>query len=303
MELRQIEAFVSIATLRNFRAAANRLHITQPAVSLRLAALEEELGAKLLDRSGNEVTLTARGMQLLQTAEQLLATADMLKTQAAGAPAARQIIRIGTTSTIVSAWLPRLFAEVKQDLPQHTLEMNIDTSPRLRALLLEGELDLAIIMGPTHAAGVRNVSLASYHTEWIASPRLRLPAKMSFKDLAAYPIITYARDSATYGSVEEAFRVRGLWPIQLNSVNSSEALVCIAESGLAIGAVSAACLLGELDGRRLQVIQTDVRLPAYEFFASYHMDSVGRVGMMVAEIALRVSRESQAVGKGRRSRR
>lgn len=294
MELRQIEAFVSVATLRNFRAAANRLHITQPAVSLRLAALETELGAKLLDRSGPEVQLTARGMQLLQLAEQLLDTATRLKTAAAGEQATRQVVRIGTTSTIVSAWLARLIEEVGRDLPHLTAELNIDTSPRLRNLLVEGELDLAILMGPTHAAGVRNLPLATYRTEWVASKTLGLPGTMTLPELARHPIITYARASATYGSVEELFRGAGLWPIQLSASNSSEAIVRIAEKGLAIGVVSSACLSGDIDTRALQVIQCDAKLPAYEFFASYHMDSIGRIGMMVAEIAQRVCRAMSA---------
>src|SRR5690606_20686196 len=79
MEIRQIEAFVSIATLRNFRVAANRLHITQPAVSMRLASLERELGVDLIDRSGGDVQLTPKGMQLLQLAEHLLDTTAELK--------------------------------------------------------------------------------------------------------------------------------------------------------------------------------------------------------------------------------
>ncbi len=290
MELRQVEAFVSIATLRNFRAAANRLHITQPAISMRLASLEEELGEQLIDRSGGNVQLTAKGMQLLQLAEHLLETSAELKVRASGKQAQLQTIRIGTTSTIVNAWIAQLFTEMARDLPHLTAELIIDTSPRLRSLLVSGELDLAIIMGSTLSAGVRNLALARYRTVWIASRALRLPAAMSLDELAGHRIITHARDSATYGSVEEVFRNSNLWPVKLSSTSSVEALIRIVREGLGVGVISAACVNHKGDMRSLKIIDCKARLPEYEYFASYHMDSVGRVGMLVASIAQRVCR-------------
>lgn len=291
MELRQIEAFVSIATLRNFRAAANRLHITQPAISMRLASLEREVGAQLIDRSSGSVQLTAKGMQLLQLAEHMLETSTRFKQQAAvGNQTQQQKVRIGTTGTIVSAWIADLFSEIAQDLPHLTAELIVDTSNRLRGLLEQGELDLAIIMGSTLSAGVRNLPLVRYRNRWIVSRALQLPKDMSLREIADYRIMTYARDSASYGSVEELFRNNGLWPVKLSSTNSTEALLRITETGWGIGVISEACMNGENHSTALQIIECDIELPEYEYVASYHMDSVGRAGMMVAELAQRVCR-------------
>ncbi len=289
MEIRQIEAFVSVATLRSFHAAAGRLHITQPAVSLRVAALEEELGSKLLNREGGKIRLTAKGMQLLHIAEHLLDTVGSLRTLSAGEPTTHQRIRIGVTGMIVNAWFPKLFVDMSQSLPHLTADIIVQGSPELRAKLVAGELDLALMMGPTHLAGVRNLPLSTYGTHFVASRKLGLPKRMTLGELALHRLITHARNSATYGSIEELFRNRGYWPINLASSDSVEALMQIVKAGLAVGAVSDACLLGETDLRALQVIECAERLPAYEYFASYHMDSVGRVGMMVAEMAQRVS--------------
>lgn len=294
MEIRQIEAFVSIATLRNFRVAANRLHITQPAVSMRLASLERELGVDLIDRSGGDVQLTPKGMQLLQLAEHLLDTTAELKTLASGGERKLQRVRIGTTSTIVNAWIVDLFKEIERDLPHLTAELMVDTSPRLRSLLERGELDLAIIMGNTLSAGVRNLLLARYETRWVVSRQLRLPKVASLADMAQHPIMTYARDSATYGAIEELFRNNGLWPIRISCTNSAEALLGIVKAGMGIGIISEACVGAAQDARSLRIIEGAPALPAYEYFASYHVDSVGRVGMMVAELAQRVCWEHAA---------
>lgn len=262
--------------------------MTQPAVSQRLAALESELEAQLLDRSGTQVRLTPKGMQLLQVAEQVLDAVQRLKAQAAGDNPARRRIRIGATSTISNAWMPELFTSMAEVFPHMETDLIVDKSPQLRALLIGGELDLALLMGPTHGAGVRNLPLARYGTAWVAAPRLRLPKKMTLERLAGHRIITHARDSATFGSLEELFRNRGHWPVEISTTNSMGALMKVAQSGGAIGAVCTACLGTGLRDGALKMVECDVELPWFEFFASYHLDSVGRVGMMVSEMAQKV---------------
>ncbi|MDF0699478.1 LysR family transcriptional regulator [Rhizobium sp. MC63] len=76
MDFRQMETCVSIAS-GSFGRAANRLHITQPAISLRISGLEEELGVKLLDRLNGSIQLTATGLELLACAEGVLERAHL----------------------------------------------------------------------------------------------------------------------------------------------------------------------------------------------------------------------------------
>ena len=79
-DLRSLEAFVWIAHLGGFRAAAEKLHATQPAISQRIALLERELGVRLFDREPRAVTLTVKGRELLPYAEQILQLrSDMLE--------------------------------------------------------------------------------------------------------------------------------------------------------------------------------------------------------------------------------
>lgn len=289
MDLRQLEAFVSVATLRSFSGAANRLKVTQPAISLRLAALEKELGIRLFERQGSSVRPTGKGLELLAYAEQILEGAHKLKA-AARISAESQPVRLGTTSSLVHAWLTDLLGAVRDELPHFVVELVIDTTPRLRTLLVSGELDVAIMMGPVHEAGLRSVRLREYRTIWAASPSLAeaLPDRvLTLHEIARHPIISHARDSATYGSLEEALRLTGLWPVQLSSSNSVEAILRIARSGLAIGAVSEACV--RTDDPTLRILRCELDLPTYSYFASYHLDAVGRIGMIIAELARQVA--------------
>ncbi|CAH1663672.1 HTH lysR-type domain-containing protein [Hyphomicrobiales bacterium] len=285
MDLRQFETFVSIATLRSFRAAANRLNVTQPAISLRLSALEQELGVKLIERTGSIVRPTAKGLELLAYAEQVLDGVNRFKSTArsAGEP---QSVRLGATSTIVHAWLTDLLRLLRAEFPNLVIEMTIDTSPRLRASLVGGALDVAILMGPVHEAGVRQVPLGTYRTAWIASRELAVRFNgrdLILREIAQHWVVTHARDSATYASIEELFRTNGLYRQQISSSNSVEAIIRLARSGLAIGALSEACVA--LDDPDLQRLPCEFELPSYEFSASYHLDTMSRMGMIVAELS------------------
>jgi DNA-binding transcriptional LysR family regulator len=295
MELRQIEAFVTVATLRSFRAAANRLHVTQPAVSLRVAALEEEIGEKLLNREGGGTTLTQRGVELLELGQQLLNTASLM-TKKGEYAAPRPRIRIGATPTIVSAWLTEVLSRIRQRLPHRTFDLVVDTTRQLRPSLIEGKFDVTIMSGPTYTSGIRNIPLISYGSDWIASRRLNLPDSMSLSELARYPLITYKHDSGTYGDIEHAFREAGIWPIEVNCANSSEAILRFVERGLGIGIISSACLRGGMYSELLKVINTGADFPSYEYFASYHLDSGSHIGQIISEIARELCTEMQKDG-------
>ncbi len=295
MDIRQLETFVSIATLRSFRAAANRLNVTQPAISLRLAALEQELGVKLIERSGSLVRPTAKGLELLVHAEQVLDGVNRFKSTARSSGDA-QTVRLGVPSTIVHAWLTDLLRLLRAEFPKLVVEMMIDRTPHLRARLVGGELDVAILMGSVYDTGVRQVALQTYRIIWVASQAIaaqfsQTPATL--EDIARHWVVTYARDSTTYASIEELFRLSGLYRQQLSSSNSAEAIIRLARSGLAIGALSEACV--NADDPELSVLPCELELPSYDYYACYHLDSVSRMGMIVAELARQCAAKHRTV--------
>ncbi|MBN3846293.1 LysR family transcriptional regulator [Paraburkholderia sp. Ac-20342] len=297
MELRQIKAFATVATLGSFRVAANQLHITQPAVSLRVASLEEEIGAKLFNRDGAGVTLTPRGVEFLELAQRLLETASQM-TRRGTVSASLPRIRIGVTPMIVSAWLTEILRMIQDQLADRTFELVVDTSRRLRPCLVEGKLDAVIMTGPSYTSGVRNIPLISYGSEWIVSRRLNVPDFMSLAEIAKFPLISYATDSGTYGDIEYAFREQEVWPVHLNCANSGEAILRFVEAGMGIGVINAGCLIGGVYSELLKIIKTDVELPRYEYFASYHLESGSDVGMIISDIAREVCRNLQRDNSG-----
>jgi DNA-binding transcriptional LysR family regulator len=148
IDLRNLETFVWVAQLGGFRSAADKLNTTQPAISARIALLEDELGVKLFDREQRRATLTAKGFELLGYAERMLQLrADMLRA-VSEKMAMRGIIRLGVAETIVHTWLPRLIERLNAVYPLITLEIDVDITPNLRHALVGHQLDIAFLLGP-----------------------------------------------------------------------------------------------------------------------------------------------------------
>src|ERR1044072_5186041 len=116
MEIRQLRAFIPIAELVTSPAGAQRVHVTQAAISMQIRQLENELGAKLFIRAPRRVMLTEAGEQLLQRARQILRDHDAaVDEMAALAGAERGRLRIGSASAMVTTdVLPVLLKELHQ---------------------------------------------------------------------------------------------------------------------------------------------------------------------------------------------
>lgn len=282
MELRQLEAFVSISATRNFRASANRLNLSQPAISFRVKGLEERLGVKLFDRVGKSVKLTGAGLKLLPIAEKILDGARDMEAAAAGRIDLTERIRLGVTSTIANAWLPDLIGEALKAHSHLVFDVVVDTTPHLRKSLIEGRSDVALLMGAVHEPGIRSIPLGSYRSAWVAGETMALPdRKVSLQELAAIPILTYAKDSATYTNLEEVLRETGCWPAKVNTCASVGTMLRILSRGNHVGVLCSACLPYE----GVKRFECDLDFPAYEFYIAYHLNSIGTTGLAIADVA------------------
>ncbi|HYM04585.1 MAG TPA: LysR family transcriptional regulator, partial [Stellaceae bacterium] len=125
VDFRALETFVSVAALGSFRGAAAKLNMTQPAISQRIAQLEDRLDAKLLERRSRAVGLTPAGRALLVYAEKLL----RLRAEMMQALAERQglsgVLRLGVSETIVHTWLARFIERLDKAHPLLALEIEV----------------------------------------------------------------------------------------------------------------------------------------------------------------------------------
>src|SRR5215471_6736312 len=133
MDFDQLETFLEVARLSSFSRAAEKRFRTQPAISSQIRSLEEEVGAKLLDRSGGKVSVTASGKLFQQFAERLLeARKTMLTAVAETERVPRGEIVVGANEGTCLHVLPEVFAEFKKQYP--TVAVNIKRADYARIL-------------------------------------------------------------------------------------------------------------------------------------------------------------------------
>ena len=207
VDFKSLETFLAVAQLRSFARAAKRLNTTQPAISQRIAALEPSLGRRLLDRTPRLVAPTEAGRLLLEHAERVLAARTALM-QAVGDPAALSgSMRVGVSETVVHTFLPAFLERLAQAHPLLQLEIEVDITTRLKARLMERELDMAFLVGPVGDAQLVEVPIGREGLRFLAAPSLGLHGRpLPPEDIARHPVLTFARGTMPHAAVVALFQ-------------------------------------------------------------------------------------------------
>jgi DNA-binding transcriptional LysR family regulator len=294
IDLRSLEAFALIAKLGSFRAAADKLAVTQPAISTRIAALEQALGVVLFERASRRAMLTAKGREMLAYAERMVELRGAMRIAADEQMAATGRLHIGGSDTLVHTWFPRLVQRINARFPRLTLDIEIDLKPALLAALGNARLDVAFVTEPVDDASLSRVPLSSYELGWIAGPRLGLPrGRLTLEQAAAWPIITHLRHTRTYGAVQDLLARAGCSDARIYTSSSISTTVTMILNGIGIGAIPVAAVARELRERRLRRLDiVDAALPPYDFVAVYPRTGETFVAATVAELAREVATEA-----------
>ncbi len=147
METKQLQAFCAVVERRSFSQAAERLGVTQPAVSLQIRALEERFGKQLIDRSGRRVEPTEAGLALYRSAQRLLAVEDQLLADLAdegtGELAGR--LGIGASTGPGAHFVPLLLCEFAAAHPELHVALSIADTQAVIDRVVERDLELGIV--------------------------------------------------------------------------------------------------------------------------------------------------------------
>jgi LysR family hydrogen peroxide-inducible transcriptional activator len=155
MTLTELKYIVAVAQERHFGRAAERCFITQPALSLAIQKLEEELGAAVFERRKNDITLTAIGEKLVQQAQRVLEEADQLKVIAAeGKDQLVGPLHLGVIATVGPYLLPELIPLLHKRAPRMPLEIEENLTANLSTMLKHGKLDVVILALPFEESGI-----------------------------------------------------------------------------------------------------------------------------------------------------
>jgi DNA-binding transcriptional LysR family regulator len=292
IDLRNLETFYAVAQLGGFHRAAERLHTTQPAVSARVAQLEQQLKGRLFERDKRGCFLTIKGRQLLGYAERMMSLSSEMVEAVAGRTALAGTVQLGASDTIVHTWLSVLLKRLNLEYPEITIEVNVDSTPNLSAGLADGCIDVALLMGPVSASNAENLPLCSYPISWVVSEGFEIASDHpSLKDLANYPILTFARSTRPYRQLKEMFSDAHLHNVRIFANSSLSSIVRMTLDDIGVAAIPRYVVDEHLTSGRLRLVETGHEMPVMSFTASFIRRPDMPLNSIVAELAQNVAEQ------------
>jgi len=156
--LQQLDYFTQLADTGNFTQAAKKIGIAQPALSIAIKKLEQQLGLNLINRSDKNDVLTAEGKVLYQAAGQLLAHAQQVEQQLQELKDLNSgVVRFGVSAMMGSHYFPQVLVAFKQQYPNITVQLFEQGTAALETMLLNGEVDIALIRSEQQSSQLRYV--------------------------------------------------------------------------------------------------------------------------------------------------
>lgn len=278
MTLRQLEAFYWSAMLGNFSAAAIKLHMTQSALSKRVAELETSLGAPLFDRDGYRPRLTAHGRNLVEKARQMMALQREILEMEGVQPELEGECRFGITELVAMTWLPDLVASIRKLHPRVVLEPYVDLSHRLHEKLMEGVIDFAVMpMRPADRV-LSSEALSKVEFAWMASPELvGVDAVLTPALLAEHPVLAQISGSGLTPIFDAWLQKNGLTIHRTLASNSLSAIADMVVAGLGIGFLPAAYFSTMVERGDLCTLRTSHKLPWLDYYLVVRPDETNIV--------------------------
>ncbi|WP_434681069.1 LysR family transcriptional regulator [Pseudomonas sp. R1-18] len=237
MDLANLNAFIAIAETGSFSGAGERLHLTQPAISKRIAGLEQQLNVRLFDRLGREVSLTEAGRALLPRAYQILNVLDDTRralTNLTGEVSGR--LTLATSHHIGLHRLPPVLREFTRAYPGVALDIQFLDSEVAYEEILHGRAELAVItLAPDPHALVRAVPVWDDPLDFVAAPEhpLTNSGPMRLEDIVGYPAVFPGGNTFTHHIVSALCDAQGLKPNIAMSTNYMETIKMMVSIGLA----------------------------------------------------------------------
>jgi len=244
MEDHKLRVFCTVTETKSFSKASEIIHLTQPAVSLQIQALEEIYETKLFDRSSSTVTLTPAGEVLYRYSKEILnlyAQADKDIGDITGL--VKGSISIGASTTIGNYMLPSVISEFKEKNPKIKIHLLVGNTKRVVELLNAGNLDLGLVEGEVTKYKIVSEKLVSDEMVLIVSADHPWAKKkdVSMLDMVKEPFIFREEGSGTRQVIEKHLLKRGITVQKMNIttvLGSTEAIKDAVENGTGIAIVS-----------------------------------------------------------------
>lgn len=265
MNINELRYIVAVAQTRNFRRAAEKCFVSQPALSTAVQKLEEELGVQVFERSRTEVSITPNGERIVAQAALILEEVERLRLLARqGTNPLVGPLRLGVIHTVGPYLLPDLIAQLHLSAPEMPLHVEENTTDRLEEQLRQGALDVAIIALPLAASGLVTRPLYSESFEVVVPKNHRWAgrASVSSAELGEEQVLLLPSVHCFSTQVVETCPELGVKHALVQQGNSLETLRNMVASGMGITVLPASANSAKYRSPLLEVIPFKSPVPS-----------------------------------------
>jgi DNA-binding transcriptional LysR family regulator len=256
VEIDQVETFLAVVTYGGFHKAAEALHVSQPAVSGRIRALEESLGVTLFNRGRANPALSPAGKALRPHAEQLLRTVAMAR-QAVHElqPLTGGALRIAAALSVCTYLMPDVMKDYQAANPKVMVHLRSGNSLQVLKMVLDGDADIGIARS-LHHPEVETMTLRDDPLILVGHPAHPMLKKQAhLEEVEEWPLIFYDRGSSDWTLSQGLFRRAGLLPNVVLEVETIEAAKRMVERKLGFAFLPQIALTHELRQGKLVAIE------------------------------------------------
>ncbi len=247
LNLNHLSAFLAVAESNSFKAAAEQIHLSQSAVSVRIKALETRLGVSLFHRTTRSVKLTREGQRLFVVAKDVFAemarVADELREESS---LQRGVVTIAAPPSLAASLMPAAMAEFGTLYPGITLKLIDVDSGRGLEMILRGDVDMGLL---SESARPRNVDFSPlFWDECLVVVRNNHPLaarkRISVADIMAYPLLLSPRGTMLREALDDAFHDAGLQLEAAQETFSTLTQLRLVEAGMGIALITRVSMSG-----------------------------------------------------------
>jgi DNA-binding transcriptional LysR family regulator len=270
MDTRQLAAFCAVVERKSFSQAAERLGVTQPAVSLQIRALEKRLGLRLLDRSGRRVEPTEAGARLYRGAQRLLALEEQLVEEVGGGADGRLSgrLELGASSGPGGTVLPRLLGEFQTAHPDVHVRLSVSDTQSVVEQVARRELELGVVGAARRHRSVVFEPFFRDEVVLVCPPGHPFAGRtISLDDLRGEPLVVMQEGAGVRQVIEDELRAAGArlrdFDVRLE-LGLQESVRSAVEAGFGVTFISRSAVEADLEAGRLAVARVRGLDPARE---------------------------------------
>jgi DNA-binding transcriptional LysR family regulator len=307
VDVQALRYFVEVVRQEGFTRASQALHVTQPAISKMVKALEEELGMPLLVRERRRVTLTEAGRIVLERANGVLDSLRVIEEEVVELSELRRgRLRVGMPPIVGVAFFPPLLAEFHQLYPGVLLELREEGSHNIEALVMNRELDVGAVVLPTDEKAFGTMPFVRDELRAVLHPSHRLAGRSSLalRELQGTPFVLYRPEFALHGHILDACRRAGFRPTVVSESSHWDFIVAMVAANIGV-ALLPSTICSQLDTRQVVAVPMTTPIPwrvALIWRRDRHLPPATRAWLELARQRLAGGRPGPG-GEGRRAAR